>query len=444
MSRKTFFNSDTFCVIPFVGLNVLSAGNISYCCFSEEQLIDNDEGLTITNSTLTKAWNSDSMRDIRKKMINGEEHEGCAACIKQEEWNPDGGPRIYATDEWFRKIGRRQMINLFKTAKSNDGYLSKTSPMYLDLRLGNLCNIKCRMCNPWNSSQIDKENEILFNEDEEYKEVWLDEFGYPADGLNEKQKWFEADLLWNDIIKFIPNLQKVYFTGGEPTLIKNNYRFLQECLDQGRKDIVPFFNTNCTNQNKTFYNIITQFDKVDINASLDGVEKMNDYIRFPAKWKAVSKNFESFAAFENVHLGVSPCFQIYNIFNIVDIMKYVEKIKEKYNRDIHIDWLPNTHPIILRVDILPLEIRLKAYNEIKEYYESLDETKLNHVTVQSTKKILSLLIEEKGHDMDKLRQFANYTKSLDRFRKQNFQDSCPRLYEEINNFYPHLFSNDKE
>ena len=316
--------------------------------------------------------------------------------------------------------------------------------MYLDLRLGNLCNIKCRMCNPWNSSQIDKENEILFNEDEEYKEVWLDEFGYPADGLNEKQKWFEADLLWNDIIKFIPNLQKVYFTGGEPTLIKNNYRFLQECLDQGRKDIVPFFNTNCTNQNKTFYNIITQFDKVDINASLDGVEKMNDYIRFPAKWKAVSKNFESFAAFENVHLGVSPCFQIYNIFNIVDIMKYVEKIKEKYNRDIHIDWLPNTHPIILRVDILPLEIRLKAYNEIKEYYESLDETKLNHVTVQSTKKILSLLIEEKGHDMDKLRQFVNYTKSLDRFRKQNFQDSCPRLYEEINNFYPHLFSNDKE
>ena len=125
-------------------------------------------------------------------------------------------------------------------------------------------------------------------------------------------------------------------------------------------------------------------------------------------------------------------------------MKYVEKIKEKYNRDIHIDWLPNTHPIILRVDILPLEIRLKAYNEIKEYYESLDETKLNHVTVQSTKKILSLLIEEKGHDMDKLRQFVNYTKSLDRFRKQNFQDSCPRLYEEINNFYPHLFSNDKE
>lgn len=442
-NRKKFFNSDTFCAVPFVGLNVLSAGNISYCCYSEEQLVDDEVGLTINNSTLTRAWNSDSIREIRRKMVAGEEVKGCAECLKHEELSPEGAPRINMTQEWFNRIGRKGMVQLFQKARADNWYLSKTTPIYLDLRLGNLCNIKCRMCNPWNSSQFDKENKVLINKDEGYREAWMEEFGAIGDGLEEKQQWFEADVLWDDIIKFIPNLHKIYFTGGEPTLVQGNYRFLQECLDQGRKDIVPFFNTNCTNQNKTFYKLVSQFDKVDINASLDGVGPMNDYIRFPAKWKAVSKNFEAFAAIENIHLGASPVFQIYNVFNTVNIMKYVEEVKKKYNRDIHIDWLINTHPILLRADILPFSIRKKAHDQLKEYYDTLDENELSHITVHSTRKILNLLIESKDHDEDKLRQFMNYTNALDKFRKQKFKDHCPVLYQELYNFNPQLFENEE-
>ena len=147
--------------------------------------------------------------------------------------------------------------------------------------------------------------------------MFIEEYGGQAHGLDEQQAWFEADLLWDDIVDFIPNLKKVYFTGGEPTMIKGNFRFLQECLDQGRPDIIPFFNTNLTNRNKKYIELISQFDQVDINGSLDGFGTMNDYIRQPAKWSAVSKNFELYASFKNIHLGISPVFQVYNIFHEV-------------------------------------------------------------------------------------------------------------------------------
>lgn len=441
MSGKTkYFNSDTFCAMPFVGLNVLSGGNISYCCFSEEQLIDKDEPLTIDNSTLTRAWNSTSIKQIRKDMIEGKAIPACARCTKQEEYSQQG-PRNSMTNEWFNRIGRRGMIQLLQEAKSND-YALSNDPVYLDLRLGNLCNIKCRMCNPWNSSQIDKENGELWLKDKNYRDVWMEEYGGLPENLEEIQPWFEADILWDDVIKFIPNLLKVYFTGGEPTLIQGNMRFLQECIDQDRKDLVPFFNTNCTNRNKKFTNLISQFDKVDINGSLDGVGPMNDYIRYPSKWSAVTKNFEKYASLKNIHLGISPVFQVYNIFNTVELMKYIEEQKVIHDRPIHIDWLLNTHPVMLKAEILPYSIREKAHKKLNDYYQSLDKSKLDNITIASTERVLNYMIESKDHNDEKLQSFIHYTNSLDKHRKQKFKDSCPELYKHLYEYNSKLFNND--
>ena len=225
-------------------------------------------------------------------------------------------------------------------------------------------------------------------------------------------------------------------------MIKGNFRFLQECLDQGRPDIVPFFNTNLTNRNKKYIELISQFDQVDINGSLDGYGGMNEYIRQPAKWDAVSKNFELYASFKNIHLGISPVFQVYNIFNAGDLIEYIENVKKKYDRNIHIDWLLNTHPVILKAEILPYEIREKAQNKLYAYYKTLDRTSLDNMTRTSTEKILNYLTESKEHNDAKIKSFINYTNSLDRFRKQSFKTSCAELYEALKGFNPNYFENE--
>jgi sulfatase maturation enzyme AslB (radical SAM superfamily) len=161
------------------------------------------------------------------------------------------------------------MFDLIDKAVLNGGELDY-SLAYLDLRLGNLCNLKCRMCSPFNSSQIAKEHMELEKKDEAYKVVWAKTFGRFDPRITEVQSWFERDYLWDQIIDLIPSLKKVYMTGGEPTLIQNNFKFMNECIRKGRRDIVLFFNTNCTNVNKKFTSLIGQFGRVNINASVDG------------------------------------------------------------------------------------------------------------------------------------------------------------------------------
>jgi organic radical activating enzyme len=102
------------------------------------------------------------------------------------------------------------------------------------------------MCNPWNSSQIFKEHLDIAETDTGYTDVWKKTFGTFPINVMDDQQWFDHDIMWDQVISLIPNLKKVYMTGGEPTLIKNNFKFMKSCIEQGRKDIVLFFNTNCT------------------------------------------------------------------------------------------------------------------------------------------------------------------------------------------------------
>jgi sulfatase maturation enzyme AslB (radical SAM superfamily) len=201
------------------------------------------------------------------------------------------------------------------------------------------------MCSPYNSSQILKEHLELEKKDIGYKVVWAKSFGKLNPDIEKAQEWFDHDFLWDQIIDMIPHLHKVYMTGGEPTLIQNNFKFMQACLDKGRKDMILFFNTNCTNVNSKFTNLIAQFDRVNINASVDGTGIVNDYIRSPSKWSQISTNVEKLAAMPNVVLGVTPTVQVYNIFNLIDTLNWVDSLNKKYKTNIFVDFLINIHPL---------------------------------------------------------------------------------------------------
>jgi MoaA/NifB/PqqE/SkfB family radical SAM enzyme len=216
---------------------------------------------TCKDDFIKEAWNSQDMKTIRLAMIDGKQIEGCSVCYDQEA-NGRTSNRQHSIQEWSWRLGNEGLNKLITEAIENNGHLD-SEPVYLDLRLGNLCNLKCRMCNPWNSSQIVKEHESLA-QDSAYSEVWRKTFGKFPVTVMDDQQWFDHDILWDQVISLIPTLKKVYMTGGEPTLIKNNFKFMKACIEQGRTDIVLFFNTNCTNINKQFLELISQFKQVNI------------------------------------------------------------------------------------------------------------------------------------------------------------------------------------
>ena len=112
MARQKFFNSDSYCAMPFVGVNVTSGGNMRYCCFAEDILEQDGFPLSINEATLKEGWNSTTIKEARKKMMDGEEVPGCARCTKEEDFT-NYGPRISMTSEWLNRIGRAELVKLF-------------------------------------------------------------------------------------------------------------------------------------------------------------------------------------------------------------------------------------------------------------------------------------------------------------------------------------------
>jgi pyruvate-formate lyase-activating enzyme len=370
---------------------------------------------------ISEAWNSQDMKDIRLAMIEGKRIEGCTVCYDQEA-NGRTSNRQHSIQEWNWRLGREHLNRLVAEAVDNNGHLD-SDPVYLDLRLGNLCNLKCRMCNPWNSSQIVKEHENLAK-NAEYSEVWRKTFGKFPLTVMDDQQWFDHDILWDQVISLIPTLKKVYMTGGEPTLIKNNFKFMKKCIEQGRKDIVLFFNTNCTNVNKQFLELISQFDQVNINASMDGIGIVNEYIRAPSDWKQISENIEKLAQMPNVNLGVTPTIQVYNVFDIVNMLKWVDGLNKKYNKQIFIDFLVNHHPHHLSVRILDDDLRKTALDMIRAY----DVSSHSPQTVNSLNGIIGLLQQPRVADWEEqLQRFKVYTNALDAERDQSIGDIDSRL-----------------
>lgn len=423
--------SKTFCAIPFVSLVVNTDATIRPCCMIKAQYhqLKKQDGTRYTiKDNLEDAWNSDEMRKMRLSMINGNNLEGCNVCYLQESSGRTSN-REYANAEWFYKLGKDYFDQAVDQAIVDDGKIDY-SIAYLDLRLGNLCNLKCRMCSPFNSSQIAKEHLDLEQRDPAYKVVWASTFGKFDPRFNDMQEWFDKDILWDQIIEMIPKLKKVYMTGGEPTLINNNLKFMQECINRRRNDIVLFFNTNCTNVNKKFINLISQFSKVNINASIDGVGNVNDYIRSPSHWDQISKNVETLASMPNVNLGVTPTVQVYNIFNLVDTLQWVDELNKKYNKHIFVDFLINVHPKHLAVGILPDDIRHRVAEDLINYKNRNFNSRTPELTVNSVNGIIGLLQKERTEDWQhQLSKFKIYTKSLDQERNQSLNDISKELAE---------------
>jgi MoaA/NifB/PqqE/SkfB family radical SAM enzyme len=424
----------TFCAIPFVSMVVNTDASIQPCCMMKRNThrLKKDNGTNITiKDKLSDAWNCNEMKLIRNAMVSGSPLEGCKVCYVQESSGRTSN-RQYANSEWSNKLGEKHIYKLIDKAVLTGGELDY-SIAYLDLRLGNLCNLKCRMCSPFNSSQIFKEHVELEKKDDKYKVVWAKTFGKLDPRIAEVQDWFDQDILWDQIIDLIPDLKKVYMTGGEPTLIQNNFKFMEECVRQCRRDIILFFNTNCTNVNKKFTNLIGQFGRVNINASVDGTGMVNDYIRAPSHWEQISANVETLAQMPNVVLGITPTVQVYNIFNLVDTLKWVDELNTKYRRNIFVDFLINLHPTHLCVSILPDDIRNRVAQDLIDYKNAHFNSRTPELTVNSVNGIIGLLQKPRVADwQEQMARFKDYTHSLDVERDQSLRSISAELADLIN------------
>ena len=380
--------ADNFCIMPFVHAFV-TPNTISPCC-----AYTND----IKLNSKEQYWDSDQLKNIQKNMLDNIRDDGCGICWKKED-------RGYSSlRQHSNQIYSKHMdVNPDKIADQ---------PYYIDLRLGNLCNLKCRMCISEWSSQI--AGEILDNPNED----WID---------TPTQKVIELDdNTWNTLHKWIPYVKRVFMTGGEPTIIKRNLDYIKEIKDIGRsKEVELIFTTNATNINQQFIEIGKHFKSVSFNVSIDAVGELARYIRYPSDWDTIEKNLR------NIEHGISlnTTIQWLNMTRLNEIFDYIENCGIKFGG---IWFQLVTDPEYLDPIYAPKFMKEKCISDIDNFLNRpfLQDEKYNNILYGELKQSL---IQTKGFLMENLdrtehvNEFLKRMEILDRLRGQKLFDALPEL-----------------
>ena len=438
--------SKTFCPYPWIHVMTQPSGTVNFCCVANGQIKTDDsfmefDGMqTGTPILLNKGgdmrdvWNSKHYKHIRRQMDTGERVVGCEPCYDLEDLGIPSYRTNYIKDwlGWHRNADEIERI--IEKSRENDYHVDEP-PQYLDFRLGTLCNLRCRMCQSQNSSAIYKElkDEELYTQEERDFVVkhthWNDFSDYT-------QPWFDTPEFLESVEEWLPNVNRLYFTGGEPTIIQRTYWILEKCVELGiAKDIDLVFNSNMTNIQPRFLDLLAKFRDVLMCLSVDGYAQYNEYIRSGSTWSIVDKHIRDYAQSEVVgNILFSPVVQIYNILNITELLDYAEEITKFSGRRIDISFLMNNYPKCLDIRNLPKHVRVEGQKRLRDWLNTSKYFKDDERNIATVEGIIKALEDENVNaDAEKQMQiFKEYTELLDSKRDQSIKESIPDLWRMLN------------
>lgn len=283
-------NKDTWCIYPFVHLATFTNGDITPCCVARSY-----KGLNLHDITLEQAWNHPSVKDVRQRMLNGDRVGNCQDCYNAEEHGVDSH-RTSSNRVFEKEYGLTK-----KHFVSSELDISKL--ITLDLRLGNTCNLKCVMCRPNESHKWYED--ILELKQINLPKIVSDDISYKANYNRNDYNWVSNKLFWDNIDTILPNIREFIFGGGEPFMLKEVKALLQKAVDMDlAKNLTIRFHTNGTYLTAKDFKLLQHFKRIQLMFSVDGVDEVNYFLRFPAEWKKVidtinenenyGKNIESY------------------------------------------------------------------------------------------------------------------------------------------------------
>ena len=438
--------SKTFCPYPWIHVMTQPSGTVNFCCVANGQIKTDDsfmefDGMQTGDVLLLSkggdmrdVWNSKHYKHIRRQMDTGERVVGCEPCYDLEDLGIPSYRENYIKDwmGWHRNADEIERI--IEKSRENDYHVDEP-PQYLDFRLGTLCNLRCRMCQSQNSSAIYKElkDDELYTQEERDFVVkhthWNDFSDYT-------QPWFDTPEFLESVEEWLPNVNRLYFTGGEPTIIQRTYWILEKCVELGiAKDIDLVFNSNMTNIQPRFLDLLAKFRDVLMCLSVDGYAQYNEYIRSGSTWSIVDKHIRDYAQSEVVgNILFSPVVQIYNILNITELLDYAEEITKFSGRRIDISFLMNNYPKCLDIRNLPKHVRVEGQKRLRDWLNTSKYFKDDERNIATVEGIIKALEDENVNaDAEKQMQiFKEYTELLDSKRDQSIKESIPDLWRMLN------------
>ena len=367
-----------FCYEIYKNISVWSSNNnVNYtpCSLFSGSIKTTDEVDLLTT------WNSPEHIELKNNIDNNIPIKGCSVCYDMEENGLES-----------RRMGASKLY----TDYHHSADVNNTRPTGIDYSVGNLCNLKCMICNPGNSTS------------------WISDYTkmYPHKSVDE----FKFDKNENKILEntdMLVDIKNVHFHGGGEPLLSNFHVSLLEKIKQvkGLSDVRVFYNTNGTQRvSDDILKLWEECKLIEIYFSIDDVGERFNYQRTGAVWDTVTSNIQWYSK----NMPHNHLFNINCVWSYLNLY-YLDELYEWYLDNFSYNRYNDTTNFILQramgeFDVVGLNAEIKAMllDKFKKHNNLIDvvnSIKTNNIT---------------QHDV-----FWNYVNKIDKIRKTSFKNICP-------------------
>ena len=292
--------SKNFCIMPHSHMEISSRGFSLPCCAYKSDLLELPIPLpNVANTSLKNIfenhilWNS-----ARNLSRNDKFNPACRQCHMEEN----------SGLESYRLSSNKRFGSYIDVEKEDRKLLS------LELKLGAKCNLACRTCNSKFSNKLLKEDSILILG--HLDKDWMR-------NMQKQSEWSSSEVFWNQMHDISKDLVYIKFTGGEPLIIDEHFKYL-EWLVENKLDPEISYITNGTIQlTDRIKNIWSKFSKVTVTVSIDATEDLEEYIRTGCVWEEQNKNINDYVDLlgtDNVEiLSTISVLNVHKIKSLIDI-----------------------------------------------------------------------------------------------------------------------------
>jgi len=348
-------NNKALCALPFIEQHY-DVRNLRYfCCSANRQM---------------PLQNDSEILELKKLILKGELIPHCAECYKFEE-EKVVSPRQLHTIKWFKFPEVKNYVTTWTPE-------TPTITYSYDLRFDSKCNLACITCNPNSSSLWAKELKIN-------KNVTVLDF--------DKQTLFFA--------------KKIYFAGGEPTIIEQ-YLDILDFIADNDIDIEVIINTNLTLISDRLVAKLAKIRNCCLTISVDAYGAVNEYHRYPLGWTKFINNLATVKA-HNIKCTFSTVADAVSVFGFSQLIEL-----EDYPIQWNITIL--SYPSRLLLENIPSQLKDQAIASVSQLMQS----KFYKIDMQFRSKI-DYIIKQINQAGDSF-LLSNYIDILDKRRRINHQD----------------------
>jgi hypothetical protein len=410
--------SDTFCVLPWIHAATLTDGTVQLCCVSA-----GGSGVDLNESGLDEYWNCEYVRAARRRMLEGKSVVACERCY-HDEAHGRRSQRMIENDVWSHRCGGEAISDLIGTTDA-DGTID-APVQYIDLRLGNTCNMQCVMCQPRESSRwlplARRLSEL--SQDRQQRREWHDKAGI----VQSRFEWYRQPEFWSNLTRFAPGLRQIHLAGGEPFLIRQQAEFVKACCELGEAEHISLhYHTNATIFPEELVPYWAQFEQVFFMISIDGVDEVANYVRYPSDWERIVANVRRFDSLgENTLLQFHSTIHALNVYRLPELLEWADTagLRNRKRFD-SIQGFVGTglvqNPIHQDIRVLPSGLKRLITHRVTDYIRSRPAGE----PVDQLNSILGVLNSDDWSR--RMRGLIHHTRLLDRIRGSDVLSTFPEL-----------------